>query len=257
MGTVDVAGARLHYDVSGTGPVLMLLGAPMPAGGFAAIEPLLAEDYTVVRYDPRGIGRSTRGDAEATPDVLADDVHHVLSAVGDEPAYVFGSSGGGVTGLALAARHPEQVRTLVAHEPPLVELLPESAEVMAGFEDVYAINRGEGSDAAMRKFFTLAGFQAGPGASPTPSTPEEVARNDYFLSHMAPWTTRYRPDFAALGAANVVVGGGLTSKGQLAHRTATAFAEQLGTPLTEFPGDHIGFIFEPEPFARQLRGLFA
>ncbi|MGH3929774.1 MAG: hypothetical protein ACRDTF_07335 [Pseudonocardiaceae bacterium] len=52
----------------------------------------------------------------------------MLSAVTTAPADVFGSSSGGVTGIALATRHPDQVRTLVAHEPPLVELLPDRAQ---------------------------------------------------------------------------------------------------------------------------------
>ena len=92
----DVPGARLYYEVSGSGPVLMLIGHPMGSSGFAALAPLLLDDYTVVTYDPRGFGRSTIADRDqdAEPDLLANDVRRALEAVSDRPAHVFGSSGG-------------------------------------------------------------------------------------------------------------------------------------------------------------------
>ena len=118
--TLDVPGARLYYEVQGSGPALMLVGHPMGASGFDPIASLLADEFTVVTYDPRGFARSTIDDSnqDAEPDLLADDVRRVLEAAGELPADVFGSSGGAVTGLALASRYPNHVATLVAHEPP-------------------------------------------------------------------------------------------------------------------------------------------
>jgi len=93
---LDVPGARLYCQVSGSVPVLMLIGHPMGSSAFAALVPLLLDGYTVVTYDPRGFGRSTIADRDqdAEPDVLADDVRRVLEAVTNRPAHVFGSSGG-------------------------------------------------------------------------------------------------------------------------------------------------------------------
>ncbi|MGA2209994.1 MAG: hypothetical protein ABSH30_10190 [Acidimicrobiales bacterium] len=87
--TLEVPGARLHYQVQGSGPALMLVGHPMGAAGFAPIVPLLSEAYTVVTYDPRGFFPSTIDDPDqdAEPDLLADDVRRVLEAVGTEPAH--------------------------------------------------------------------------------------------------------------------------------------------------------------------------
>src|SRR5208282_2661312 len=133
--SLNVPGARLYCEVQGSGPALMLVGHPMGVAGFAAISPLLAEDYTVVTYDPRGFARSTIDDPDqdAEPDLQADDVRRVLeAAVGKAPAHVFGSSGGAVTGLALVARYPGHVETLIAHEAPLALLLPEADEARAG-----------------------------------------------------------------------------------------------------------------------------
>src|SRR5712691_1911954 len=117
--TLDVPGACLYYETRGAGPLLLLLGSPMDSTGFAGMAAELADSYTIVTYNPRGISNSTREDTaqDVTPELQADDLHRLLSALGDEPAYVFGSSGGAVVGLALVTARPKQVRMLVAHEP--------------------------------------------------------------------------------------------------------------------------------------------
>ena len=155
---LDVPGARLYYERRGTGPLLLMIGSPMDSTGFAGLASALASHYTVVTYDPRCIGNSSREDTsqDVTPGQQADDVHRLLSALGDGPASVFGSSGGATVGLALVTAHPGQVRTLVAHEPPVVELLPDSAQVRAQFEDIYATYQADGADKAMQKFFAHA-----------------------------------------------------------------------------------------------------
>jgi pimeloyl-ACP methyl ester carboxylesterase len=262
--TLDVPGARLYYERRGTGPLLLLIGSPMDSTGFAGLASALAGDYTVVTYDPRGIGNSSRDDAgqDVTPEQQADDVHRLLSALGGEPAYVFGSSGGAVVGLALVTAHPGQVRTLVAHEPPVVELLPDSAQVRAQIQDIYDTYRADGADKAMGKFLTHAGLGEAPGqeadAPRWEPSPEQAAQmratTEVFLAHLIRPTTRYRPDIEALRTAStrIVVAVGATSKGQLANRSAVALADQLGTTVVEFPGDHGGFVALPEQCGRVL-----
>src|SRR5947208_9007859 len=129
--TLDVPGARLYYERRGSGPLLLMIGSPMDSTGFAGLASALSDEYTVVTYDPRGIGSSSREDTteDVTPEQQADDVHRLLSALGREPANVFGSSGGAVVGLALVTAHPGRVRTLVAHEPPVIELLPDRGQM--------------------------------------------------------------------------------------------------------------------------------
>jgi clorobiocin biosynthesis protein CloN7 len=261
---LDVPGARLYYERRGVGPLLLMIGSPMDSTGFARLASALAGDYTVVTYDPRGIGNSSREDTtqDVTPEQQADDIHRLLSALGGEPAYVFGSSGGAVVGLALVTAHPGQVRTLVAHEPPVVELLPGRAQVRAQIEDIYDTYRADGAEKAMQKFMAHAGLGDAPGQEAdaprwAPSA-QQVARmrasTEQFLAHLIRPTTRYRPDIEALRAAStrIVVAGGATSKGQLANRTAVALAGQLGTTVVDFPGDHGGFLVLPEQFGRML-----
>ncbi len=260
--SVDVPGARLHFEVQGSGPALMCIGHPMGASGFAAIAPLLAEDYTVVTYDPRGFAPSTIDDPDqdGEPDLLADDVRRVLEAAGVGPAHVFGSSGGAVTGLALVARYPDQVRTLVAHEPPVALLLPEADAARAAMHDIYDAYRTSGTGDAWAKFFTFTGMSPPPqaAAAPPPSA-EMVATSERFFGHGLLPIALYQPDLAALqsGTPRVVVAGGTTSKGEFAQRTAAALAQRLGTSLIDFPGGHVGFVSDTREFAAVLRRTLA
>lgn len=268
---LEVPGAQLYYEIRGAGPLLLMIGSPMGSRGFAAIAPLLAKDFTTVTYDPRGILNSTLDDPaeDAAPELLADDVHQIVSTLGAGPAYVFGNSGGAATGLALIARHPEQVRTLVAHEPPLTELLPDRERLRAAIDEVCDTYASEGRDAALKKYSALTGIRF--GSPPDDGPKEEPAAEsflpprdvrvilDRFFRYILRPTTRYRPDLDALQAvsARIVVGGGSTSKGQLFHRTAIALAEQLGTTVVDFPDSHTGFQGQPEQFASLLSEVLA
>ena len=262
-GFVDVPGARLYYERRGTGPLLLLIGSPMDSTGFAGLAGALADRYAVVTYDPRGIGNSSQeADEDVTPERQADDVHRLVTALGGGPTDIFGSSGGAVVGLALVEARLGQVRTLVAHEPPVIEVLPDRDQVRAQIQDIYQTYLAEGADKAMAKFMAHAGLgnpaAQDPGAPRWQPSPEQMARmratTRYFLAHLIRQTTDYRPDIAALRAApaRIVVGVGATSKGQLANRAAAALAGRLGTPAVEFPGDHGGFLAQPGEFARML-----
>jgi pimeloyl-ACP methyl ester carboxylesterase len=258
---LDVPGARLYYERQGTGPLLLMIGSPMDSTGFAGLARALAGRYAVVTYDPRGIGHSTCEDPtqDITPEQQADDIHRLLSALGGGPAHIFGSSGGAVVGLALVTAHPAQVRTLVAHEPPVIELLSDRDQVRARIQDTYDTYRADGVGPAMAKFMAHAGLDQAPVQQP--SSPEQMAAmratGETFLAHLLRPTTSYRPDIETLRStpARIMVAVGATSQGQLAHRTALALADRLGTPATEFPGDHAGFVTHPDQCAQLLDQL--
>ena len=257
---LDVPGARLYCEVRGSGPPFMLIGHPMGSVGFAAIAPALAEAYTVVTYDPRGFGHSTIDDPEqdGEPDLLADDVRRVLEAtVGKVAAHVFGSSGGAVTGLALVARYPDYVRTLIAHEAPLALLLPEAERAPARFHEIYETFSEKGIGAAWVAFCSFTGLTMVPPAAPAdpqPPSAEEVATSTRFFEHGLLPIALYQPDLAALKAMStrLIVAGGTTSKGEFPQRAAVALAKRLGTPLMNFPGGHVGFLTDPVEFASAL-----
>ncbi len=265
--TVGVPGARLYYEVQGEGPALILVGHPMGASGFASIAPLLAERFTVITFDPRGFGRSTIDDPDqdADPDLVADDVRRVLEAVGKVPAHVFGSSGGAVTGLALATCFPGHLETLIAHEPPLALLLPDADEAGTGIHEIYDTYRISGIGAAWQRFASFTGFTGMTDSShaalvdPRPPSADEVAMSERFFGHGLLPIALYRPDFSSLEAAPArhIGAGGTDSKGQFPLRTAVALADRLGTKLMEFPGGHTGFVSQPEEFAAVLERALA
>ena len=266
---LTVPGARLYREVSGSGPTLLLIpGGPVDADGWAPIVGFLEEHYTVVRYDPRGISRSRLDDpADVSVEEHADDARRLLLAIGNEPAYVLGHSGGGVIGLALVERHPEQVLTYVAHEPPLVELLPAGDPRRTEGQAIYETYQKDGAGAAMARFMATAGMDE--QDAPADMSPEaqavvaeamaRVEQNmDFFFAHYLLPITSYAPDIAALQAASsqVVVGVGEESVGQETYDTALALAERLGTEPVVFPGDHVGMATQPEAFAAKLNEVF-
>ena len=197
---LDVPGASIYYEVRGSGPLLALIGAPMGSSGFAALADLMASQYTVLTYDPRGSEHSTVTNRTeiTTPELLAGDVYRVLDSVSDEPAAIVGSSGGAVTGLALVTAHPERVSVLVAHEPPLVTLLSNAEEELAEVQEIYQTYLRAGSETAMRRFLLSIGvlgeegarqFAAMPEPEPVPAPAVPHTDNEFFYANQIRATT--------------------------------------------------------------------
>jgi len=267
---VRVPGATLYVEVRGSGPVLLCIsGGPTDAGVFTDLARRLADRYTVVSYDQRGHSRSPLdGEPEdITVALHADDASALLQAVGDEPAYVYGSSGGGTIGLELVARHPALVRTLVAHEAPLMELLPDAERWRFAFDDIVATYHAEGVFPAMGKFGAVV-EEGGPRyseemqqAEPTPESVEMMGRItpnfDLFILREMRQIGGYVPDFDALRnvSTRIVSAAGETSGEQAARRAAIAFAERLGIPVTYLPGSHGGWGSDPQEFADRLHDV--
>ena len=266
--TLGVPGGRLYHEVRGTGPLVPLVAAPMGADAFAALADLLATDHTVLTTDPRGVGRSPMDDPEqdSTPELRADDLSRLIAHLGAGPATVLGSSGGAVTVLALAQAHPEQVSTVIAHEPPLQELVEDRERLRVATDGIVATYLAQGSAAAWAAFMSVAdvvlpedGESDAPGQHPPADAgdrdPQQVADERHFFLHELQATTHWQPDLDRLRSVptRVVVGIGETSRGELCDRTSRALAEALGTEPTMFPGSHIGFLEDPAAFALRLR----
>src|SRR5438270_3901076 len=262
--SLSVPGARLHYEIRGSGPLVLVIGSPMASAEFAPMADALAGDHTVVTYDPRGYANSPVDDPNAPSAVeqRADDVKAILDDLGAESADLFGTSGGAVTGLALVARDPGRVRTLVAHEPPLLALLPDAAEQLANADAILDTFHRDGFGAAWMHFMRNAGFDVSPGDGPSgPAEPsEDEVRQAARFFEIDLWpTTRYLPDIEALknGPTRVVIGIGIDSGRLLTYRTSVALCELLSILPVEFPGDHGGFIGAPTEFADTLRTVLS
>jgi pimeloyl-ACP methyl ester carboxylesterase len=264
---LKVPGASIYYEVRGSGPVLLMMpGGPADAGAFRRIAEDLEPYYTVVTYDPRGLSHSTLDapvNDERIVQIFADDAHRLLTATAKEPAYVFGSSGGAVIALELVARHPEQVRTLVSHEPPAPALQPDPARERAAMAEIVEMFRTAGIGPAMQKFMVQTRIRSGPPppppGEPTPEMREAMAgfqRNmEFWLGHYFMAIADYEPDFDALktGSSRIVPAVGDESRGELAHEGGLRLAQRLGTEAVVFPGAHGGFESDAPEFAIKLR----
>lgn len=269
---LKVPGANIYYEKQGTGPMLLIIpGGPQDAGVFAELSQRLAGRYTVVAYDPRGNSRSTfDGEIEELQlDVQADDAAALIRALGDGPAYVFGTSGGAQIGLNLAVRYPELVSALLAHEPPAITLLDDPSEMLAANQKLYDTYRRDGVDAAMAQFFAANnlsdGAEQGEGPSEFDMPPEaaetfgRVSGNfEYWLAHGLRPLSLYRPDIVKLRACSprVIIGLGELSAGQPIYSVGSAVANRIGSEPVTFPGDHMGFGPNAEAFAERLHETF-
>ncbi|MGY1742781.1 MULTISPECIES: alpha/beta fold hydrolase [unclassified Blastococcus] len=254
--TLEVPGAVLAYDVrpgdgSSGEPPLFVLGSPMAASGFGTVAGLFP-DRTVVTYDPRGAERSRRTDgaSTSTPQEHADDLARLIEAVGGGPVDMLATSGGAINALVLVSRRPELVRTLVAHEPPAVALLPDREEAAAACRHVSETYQRAGFGAGMAEFIRLV-MHSGPIPADWADTPADPAafglpteddgsRDDVLLGQNMDTNPTSEFDLEALRRAStrIVPAVGATSVGQLAHRGGEAVAEALGTVAVVFPGDH-------------------
>lgn len=265
--TLKVPGATIYYEKRGQGPLLLIIpGGPQDAGVFDELAEHLATHFTVVAYDPRGNSRSSFDGAvePLSVDQQADDAA-LIAAVGQGPAFVFGTSGGAQIGFNLAARHPDVVRALVAHEPPAMMLLDDPSAMLAADQALYDTYRRDGVEAAMGQFFAENGLgdEDGPAEFDMPPEAAEtfarVSGNfDYWLAHGMLPLGRYRPDIATLkaGKPRIVVAIGAESAGQPIEAMSLAAAKGLGIEPVAFPGDHMGFEMHAQAFAEGLRKAF-
>jgi pimeloyl-ACP methyl ester carboxylesterase len=275
--TLTVPGATLYYEVRGAGPTLLLIcGGVYDAAGYAGLAERLADEYTVVTYDRRGNSRSPLSGAPAPQRIEehAEDARRILAAVGAEPALVFGNSSGASIGLDLVARHPELVRVLVAHEPPVFDLLDDRDHFAALMSEVEQTFARDGAAAAGAVFGAGMQMRDGSasedeseripgGAEASPELDPELAammgrmaaNMEFFIGYEVPPFGNYCPDLPALRAAGtrIVPAVGADSAGEPPHRCGLVLADQLGTEAAVFPGDHGGFGSRVDDFAAQLR----
>jgi pimeloyl-ACP methyl ester carboxylesterase len=266
----------------GSGPPLLLIpGGGCDAGIFDGIAGPLAGSFTVISFDPRGHSRSPLDGPpeDQRAEIHGEDASRLLARLTPEAAFIFGSSSGAVAGLDLAARHPGQVRLLVAHEPPLLRLLPDAAQARAFIDDVHETYLRAGAGQAMLKFAAGIGMDspAGPGhpgpagggalpagaatmAGRMNATIERMhANTSFFLAHELRQFSSYVPDIDVLQAVRdrIILAVGRDSAALLPGRPAGVLAGRLGSKTVAFPGGHAGYATDPADFAVRLAGVLA
>ncbi len=262
MNTLNVPGAQLAYEVTGSGPLLILI--PGAAGTGEVFRPLvhaLISQYQVVTYDRRGFSQSSLEgpqDYDHRLETDADDVRRLIEHLTDQPATVFGNSSGALVALEVLIHTPSLVQMVIAHEPPAVALLPDADAWLAFFDGIYDIYREEGVPKAMHQF----------GSSTLGSTDQQViedvrrehgnesrlSNTRYWMEHELRQYPRVELDLAALTAhaERIVLAGGRDSQDQVPYQPNRVLARQLGHEIVHFPGGHLGFLSSPAEFAQTL-----
>lgn len=266
---LELPDVDLVHDVRGPLPTadgrppLLMIGQPMCADGFEALA-VEFTDRTVITYDPRGLGRSTirrDGRTDQTPHDQAADLHALVGHLGAGPVDVFASSGGAITALEWAGTHPEDLATVVAHEPPSMWALPDAEAVERASAEVGAAYAERGFGAGMAAFIRLTSWQgeftdeyfAQPPPDPAQfglPTEDDGTRDDPLLSDSSDDVTASRPDLEALrsGTPRIVLAVGEETGDAITARTTRGVAAAIGLPVTMFPGHHGGFASAEGPW---------
>ncbi|WP_432544960.1 alpha/beta fold hydrolase [Kineococcus sp. SYSU DK002] len=259
--TIHSEGADLVHDVEGTGPLLLLItGGGGDAARYAGVAAQLAGTCTVVRYDRRANFRSG-GDRHRDLDMRqqARDAAAIIRSLGEE-ALVFGNSGGANIGLQLVLDDPRVVRALVAHEPPVMGLLPDSGEWFAYIDRIYALYLEQGPLYAMQRFTSdIVGTEpVDPGRDPGTYSHEPADDWEFFLAHEYRPISKYTPDLGGLTGSTtpIALAAGVDSGDAYYARTARLVAERCGLPFVEFPGHHTSHN-NPDRYAPAIRSAFS
>ncbi|MFF0309360.1 alpha/beta fold hydrolase [Streptosporangium sp. NPDC004379] len=267
-GILRVPGARLYYEVHGTGPVLLISqSGEGDARRTVDLVDRLVADHTVVTYDRRGLSRSVLDDpgAGVTMAEHADDVHRLLAEVTDAPADMLGCSFGAVLGLHVAVDHPGRIGTLIAHEPVAPALLPpaERDHHRQELADLQRLYRDQGLAGAVAEIAAVLGIRLGeqqtePGLTPHPMDDRRRADFDFFIRNDFGAVIEDTLDVTLLKdtATRVVPAAGRTTPRHVFdHRCAHELAALVGAEVAEFPGGHNGNLTHPRAYAARIREL--
>jgi pimeloyl-ACP methyl ester carboxylesterase len=262
MSTLTVPGAQLSYEVSGSGPLLILIpGASGVGEVFRQVARELSARYQVVTYDRRGFSRSQLDgpqDYDHRLSTDADDVRRLIEHLTNQPTTIFGNSSGAIVALEVLTQYPERVQTVVAHEPPVVLLLPDAAKWLAFFDGVYDSYRKDGVPKAMRQFASgIVGsvdYQVIERSMAKHASEYTMANAVYWMEHELRQYPRVELDLDALAAhaSQLVPACGRDSQDQMTSQPNKILARQLGLNLVELPGGHLGFMASPAEFAKEL-----
>lgn len=262
-GRVKVNGAELFYQLRGSGPALLMIhGTGADSGCYDGLAERLASAFRVLTYDRRGWSRSPRpaGWVQTSIEEQTDDAAWLLTATGNAPAVVFGSSSGGLIAIDLALRHPDVVRGVIVHEPALFTWLPQGfvQEQFAQLNPVIeqAIARGGhrgAQEALLGAWAGEDGFEAIGAALRERWLDNAEVMFGYEFPTML---LGYRPDPAAIAAARVPVKVVRATDSQPINLAAAEWlAAQVKTELVFAPSAHLAYCTRPEEFADALRPL--
>jgi len=260
--TLEVPGARLYYETKGSGPLLLLIpGANGENTIYKPVRQYLSDRFTVVTYDRRGFSKSTLNgaqDYERRLETDADDARRLIAHLTDQPATIFGSSSGAIVALEVLIKYPAAVLTVIAHEPPLINLLPDAVKWRGIIMDVYDTYQKSGMKVAFQKFASevSAGDDTKVMEQATdPNRGEYTLKNTtYWFEHEICQYSLAKLDIDALSvhANRLILAGGLETRGHFPYFPNAVLAKMLKKEILDLPGGHVGYFLQPVEFARLL-----
>jgi pimeloyl-ACP methyl ester carboxylesterase len=254
-GVVEINGARIFYEIRGSGPpLLLIMGLTGDAGWVGPLAELLAEQFTVITYDRRGNSRSPRPEGWKSTSVAeqADDAAGLLSTLGFSPAIVFGNSFGAMILLELIVCHPQAVRGAIAHEPPFLSTFYHSRDLVDFWKGKVA--KG-GARYALRAFTGIKEDETINGLDPR-LIKRAFDNAEIIFSLEMPVIISYKPNLKALRESEVPIFVAAGEETAMYLFCASRWlATQLRTDLHMFPGGHVGYVSHPKEFAKSLLPL--
>jgi pimeloyl-ACP methyl ester carboxylesterase len=256
-GTVQSGGARIHYEVVGSGPaVLGISGATGDAAHLAAIAEALSGEYTFVTYDRRAHSRSPRPDgwSQTSADEQGDDAAAIIRSLGVAPVTVFGSSSGAIIALNVALRYPDFVVRAILHDPAMMSVLEHPEAPMAVVQPVVEAGMARGGPrAAVEDFITK--IAGAPWEDLDAGMRERMQANGevFFGSEFGSLET-WRPTDEALRETTVPITAMTGEKSPpFFGETARWVADHAGTKVVSSVGGHVPYWTDATVFADQLR----
>lgn len=265
MPILKIQGANLYYEISGTGPSLLLItGAGGNGSAWHSTIQFLSKHYTTICYDRRNHSSSTITGPQDYSNRLATDASDAAALIAHAcpsgKALVLGNSSGAIVALHLLLNHPETVELLIAHEPPAFGALPPDfrAKGEAVINHIYSQYRALGPIAAMEEF--TSSLDTGDEGELMrqimhPAHSHEGRANALFWFE---FELRQYPcaDLDIEGLVKLkeqlVPAAGIDSGMGVGVAPISAIAGAIGKDLLRLPGGHIGFVTQPEAWSRAL-----
>lgn len=266
MSSIEVNATRIYYEKRGCGPtVLFVSGATGDAGHWTTVADILADAYTVITYDRRGNSRSPGppGWTSTTVGEQADDAAALLRGLDLVPAIVFGTSAAAGILADLCLRHPHVLHGAIFHEPVFPSGVPDIGAINAARRARIEEGMHRGGPRAAMEVFLRGVADDEVYESLDPQLRERLLGNAEVLFgiEMAPYLA-YDPAPGQLATVRVpcAVTAGADNRdgaavGHWRYEAAQWLAVQLQTTVIDLPGAHMGYLGQPEHFAKALRPI--
>lgn len=278
METLELQGAKLRYHKVGNGPVIIFIpGANGTGDIFMPLAQQLKDKFTVVAVDRRGYGQSELTeplpDEAINPDSRyrvkrdAQDIAELAKSLSDEPVYVLGSSSGSIVAMHVLKEHPEVVKKIAFHEPPINTFLPDAKYWQDKNAEIIDIAINEGMPQAMKLFGeTLQISKLDQQYMSKPAEAENDADSKKRFDEMLGWfkyeIRQYTESDISIDDFKkhkdiITLLNGTASKGSFPQEVNFFISEETGIKIIDIPGGHLGYVQDSEGFAKVLLEMWA